>query len=66
MARIRKTLHTSYSLHMFKEWKVEALCYYEVERFKATYQFGHIEKGCLEPPTELGDELPPPIPNKSR
>ena len=33
---------------------------------KRCFQFGHIEKGCREPPTELGAELPPPFPPKSR
>jgi hypothetical protein len=27
---------------------------------KRCFQFGHIERTCREPPTELGDELPPP------
>jgi hypothetical protein len=29
------------------------------------FQFGHIEKGCREPPTELSVELPPSLPTKS-
>lgn len=33
---------------------------------KKCFQFGHIEKGCREPPTELGAELPPSLPDKSR
>ena len=33
---------------------------------KRCFQFGHIGKGCREPPTELGAELPPSLPNKSR
>ncbi|CAO2167880.1 unnamed protein product, partial [Urochloa humidicola] len=31
---------------------------------KRCYQFGHIEKGCSQPPTELGAELPPSFPTK--
>ena len=33
---------------------------------KRCFQFGHIEKGCREPPTELGAELPPSLPAKSK
>ena len=33
---------------------------------KSCFQFGHIEKGCREPPTELGVELPASLPDKSR
>jgi len=33
---------------------------------KSCFQFGHIEKGCREPPTELGAELPPSLPAKSK
>ena len=33
---------------------------------KRCFQFGHIEKGYGEPPTELGVELPHPGPTKSR
>ncbi|CAL4981504.1 unnamed protein product [Urochloa decumbens] len=31
---------------------------------KRCYQFGHIEKGCSAPPTELAAELPPSFPTK--
>ena len=33
---------------------------------KRCFQFGHIEKGCSEPPTELAVELPPVAPTNSR
>ena len=33
---------------------------------KRCFQFGHIEKGCSEPPTELAVELPPAAPTNSR
>jgi len=33
---------------------------------KRCLQFGHIEKGCFEPPTELGVELPPSFAGKSK
>ena len=33
---------------------------------KRCLQFGHIEKGCFEPPTELGVELPPSFAAKSK
>ena len=33
---------------------------------KRCFHFGHIEKGCREPPTELGVELPQSISTKSR
>jgi hypothetical protein len=33
---------------------------------KRCFQFGHIEKGCFEPPTELGAELPPSFAAKSK
>ena len=33
---------------------------------KRCFQFGHIEKGCREPPTELVAELPPSLPAKSK
>jgi hypothetical protein len=32
---------------------------------KRCFKFGHIEKGCSEPPTELDAELPPSLPSKS-
>lgn len=33
---------------------------------KRCFQFGHIEKRCFEPPTELGAELPPSFATKSK
>jgi len=33
---------------------------------KRCFQFGHIEKGCSEPPTELAVELPRAAPTNSR
>jgi len=33
---------------------------------KRCFQFGHIEKGCSEPPTELAVELPSAVPTNSR
>jgi hypothetical protein len=33
---------------------------------KRCFQFGNIEKGCHEPPTELAAELPPSLAAKSR
>ncbi|CAN6196957.1 unnamed protein product [Urochloa humidicola] len=33
---------------------------------KKCFQFGHIEKGCYEPPTELGAKLPPSFAAKSK
>ncbi|KAL6594611.1 hypothetical protein ACP70R_048349 [Stipagrostis hirtigluma subsp. patula] len=32
---------------------------------KICFGFGHQEKTCREPPAELADELPPPIPAKT-
>jgi len=33
---------------------------------KRCFQFGHIEKGCTEPPTDLTVEMPPAAPKNSR